>query len=796
LFAPLRLAALALAGGTLSYWAFARTTTYAVPASLDAGMLGLSFASAVASALLAGAALVCWRGSQPGRQPALARWASRIEALPVWWAVLPVAMAASYVAARIVLSPNGSTANYWPAFGLWTASMALILGSFASASGMARAVRAARSLTWRQVLRSDALVILLLVAAALAVRAAKLDAAPPLVHVDEEAIASEGLLMVEGEIRNMFAVGWGASPTMGFLPFGVFSKIFGVDIVTARLVSATFGALGVAATYILLREMFGRWPALIGAIFLIGYQFHIHFSRVALNVIWDSAFLAAALYFAYRAAKEQRPFHFVAAAVLAGLGLYLYHGSRVVSVVLAAYFAYLALTQPRLVRANIGNLALAVAAFAVVVMPIGAYFLTHEWTFSARVEAVGIFQSGWFEQQQDAGRSAVSILWDQTLHAFGGYVYYSENSPFTFSFEPVPLVGGIAALPFMAGFVYSVLNLTDKRYGLLLVAFVVPTILGGALVVGPNNGQRLMSTVPAIAGFVAVGLWQLGRHLLFWRPSLVIPLATLASVGLAAIGLHAYFDAAVNRPIYGGVANTMAVRYITALPRETRIYWYGAPAISASFSPYSLHDRHLIEVFDATPQEVTPVLEPTSSVYIFTADRESALSPLEQKCPGGETKAIEFRGNKVLTAYELTTPNACIPDVGAPDDFAQARPVVGLPFLDFTTTVDAGVEFKEPLPCELGLATVWYSLVPSTSGRVAVDTAGSWFDTVLAVYTGTDLGSLELIGCNDDVDGTRSLLEFEARAGTPYYVQVGSSGEDPASLGGLVQLSVSSTSAP
>lgn len=108
------------------------------------------------------------------------------------------------------------------------------------------------------------------------------------------------------------------------------------------------------------------------------------------------------------------------------------------------------------------------------------------------------------------------------------------------------------------------------------------------------------------------------------------------------------------------------------------------------------------------------------------------------------------------------------------DDFGSATLVGGLPYQDTVSTVDATLEPNEPdPPCAFGLAerTVWYEFTPGADTFVSVDTLGSTFDTVLAVWTGADLGSLEMVGCNDDALTLGAQLAFRAVSGTTYYIQ-------------------------
>ena len=112
----------------------------------------------------------------------------------------------------------------------------------------------------------------------------------------------------------------------------------------------------------------------------------------------------------------------------------------------------------------------------------------------------------------------------------------------------------------------------------------------------------------------------------------------------------------------------------------------------------------------------------------------------------------------------------------ANDDFASAAVVGSLPFQDTVSTVEATMEPNEPdPPCAFGVAerTVWYAFTPGSDTFVSADTLGSSFDTVLAVWTGPDLGALQLVGCNDDALSLGAQLGFRAVSGTTYYIQAG-----------------------
>lgn len=95
------------------------------------------------------------------------------------------------------------------------------------------------------------------------------------------------------------------------------------------------------------------------------------------------------------------------------------------------------------------------------------------------------------------------------------------------------------------------------------------------------------------------------------------------------------------------------------------------------------------------------------------------------------------------------------------------------------STLFATRDPAEPNHCNVvGGASYWFAYQAPTNGVVTLDTIGSTFDTVLAVYTfdGEFLGyvSLKPVACDNNgaPDGLRSRLQFTAEAGRDYLAVV------------------------
>ena len=110
------------------------------------------------------------------------------------------------------------------------------------------------------------------------------------------------------------------------------------------------------------------------------------------------------------------------------------------------------------------------------------------------------------------------------------------------------------------------------------------------------------------------------------------------------------------------------------------------------------------------------------------------------------------------------------------DNFSAATTLDGgLTTIAVTASnVDATAEPAEPEHAdEPGGASVWWRWTPSENGFATVSTAGSSFDTVLAVYTGSSVAALTEIASNDEDGGlSTSKVQFPVHAGVTYSIAV------------------------
>ncbi|HEY5912374.1 MAG TPA: hypothetical protein VJA21_17370 [Verrucomicrobiae bacterium] len=114
------------------------------------------------------------------------------------------------------------------------------------------------------------------------------------------------------------------------------------------------------------------------------------------------------------------------------------------------------------------------------------------------------------------------------------------------------------------------------------------------------------------------------------------------------------------------------------------------------------------------------------------------------------------------------------------DMFANSTPITGTNIVLTGSNVLATSEPGEPDHAfASGAASVWWTWTAPDNYAVTISTAGSSFNTVLGVYTGSSVSALTAVAGNDDAAGvSTSKVVFGATANHTYHVAVDGYGGD------------------
>lgn len=204
---------------------------------------------------------------------------------------------------------------------------------------------------------------------------------------------------------------------------------------------------------------------------------------------------------------------------------------------------------------------------------------------------------------------------------------------------------------------------------------------------------------------------------------------------------------------------------LTNYTTATLSFWHRIPSIEVNF------DAVRIYIDGAKIWEIT-----NSAVANWT-NVNISLTPY---VGASRVLKFEFYSDSAVTNEGWYLDDIQVTDqalAGTNDSFAAAQTLFNATGSVNGNNFGATQEAGEPNPLNLNPSstnTVWFKWTAPTNGLVTFDTAGSSFDTVMCIYSGSVLASLVSQGCNDDAGGgiVTSLVTFTAIQGTTYRIQV------------------------
>ena len=534
----------------------------------------------------------------------------------------------------------------------------------------------------------EAATVVALTLLAFVLRATALDSVPYTLGGDE---AWHGLLarqVLAGQLRNPFGMGYMSMPTAFYWPLSWSLWLVGDTVTGLRFAAALVGTITVPIFYLFARDLWGRRTALISTIFLTAYDYHIHYSRLGANNIWDPLFLVLMLWALDKGLRGTTPDtalhqkadtapvpsqepssrqyrYFLLAGLVMGLSMFFYTGARLLPLLAGVYMGFVWLRRGRHVPRLGAHIVLLVAACVTVAGPMLSYAQAHPDEWNARLNQVGIVQSGWLEREPElTGKSTAQILAEQFIRAAGAFHYYPDRTAWYAAERP--LLGFLAGAFAILGMAWAVARWRDRRYFLVLLWFWSVVITGGMLTESPPSSQRLVIAIPAVALLVAFGLEQsvhlacglldVGRR----RENLI--LGVLLTI-LATGSIYFYFVEFTPTRRYGsanGETATMMGHYLQELEGNYQAYLFGAPSLywrfgTMPFMAPAVQGTDVVEPLDGPPDflDETAGTAGQETVYLFVPDRSGDLAWVQQALPGGEIREFYDRAGRLrFIAYE------------------------------------------------------------------------------------------------------------------------------------------------
>jgi 4-amino-4-deoxy-L-arabinose transferase-like glycosyltransferase len=323
--------------------------------------------------------------------------------------------------------------------------------------------------------------------------------------------------------------------------------LLGPSAFSVRLAAALFGSATVLAIFFLGRALFGPWVGLWAALFLAVAPWHLHFSRVAFELIAFPLLMVWACTLLVRFTQGRRTLP--AALALCALCIYAYAPAALFVPVFLVGFGVLFL--PELLR-HWRQLLVALAVAAAVLAPAAVFFASEARTGTQYFRRTTFLdpQQPWREQAERFGRNYGAFFSPRFLAEEGDPIFrhavrgFGELHPL---YLPLVLLGAGAAL------------LRRDRVSKLLLWWLALYPVAPSLMNEIPSATRGIIGVPIFALLAAVGVGATLRALRFLAPRRrwgVRLQAGAVLAGLALLGvevgryLRAYF---VDYPTYAAL---------------------------------------------------------------------------------------------------------------------------------------------------------------------------------------------------------------------------------------------------
>jgi len=431
-------------------------------------------------------------------------------------------------------------------------------------------------------------------------------------------------------------------------------KLFGVNVLAIRLVTASLGVLTVLAVYLLVREILDHRLALVAAFLLAVSRWDVNFSRLGMHGVSTPLFAALAAYFLTRALRTERRLDFALGGVTLGLGLCFYAPYRLFPFVIGLFLVHKAIVERGFVRRHYLSVLVFALAALLVLAPVGQFAWRNPKTFFDRTRTTSIFRDKTGSQAIEAVRQSAK----QHLLMFN----YRGDPNGRHNLPGEPMLDFATSALFVLGLGYSLWRWRQPKY-LFLALWLLVMLCGGILSLEFEAPQslRAIGTLPAAYVLACVPLYLIATE---WDKAVKRCswlLAAACCLLLAYIGwknIHTYFQVqAKDFAVWNAfsTAETLTARRMAAMGSDYDFHvislYHNHPVLR--FLARNINQYERLETTDTMPLRESGERE---AVLFIDPERRPLFLDAKRYYPGGTFEEFQphFDGPAVLYSCQLT----------------------------------------------------------------------------------------------------------------------------------------------
>jgi 4-amino-4-deoxy-L-arabinose transferase-like glycosyltransferase len=522
---------------------------------------------------------------------------------------------------------------------------------------------------------------------ALGLRLTDLGSLPPAVHGDEGEVGMLALRILEGiEPLPLFASTiFGQNPAGFPYLMAPFLAIFGRNEVGLRILPAVMGAASVPFLYLIGRRGWGRLAGASAAWLMTISHFHIHYSRIAVPNIGTAFVVVVMIWLLFRAYRRNVVFlqespmppagspgtvptrlgtlrltaplaDFVALGLVLGLGQYIYHGSRLLPMIVGA--ACLFLLQKR--KITFLQILVVGATTTVAVAPLAAFYLDHWNEFVGRSQTVFIFTEANLRHTMGANATFADDLLPYLKHQFMttlGFIT-GDGDRSSFYIEDIPVFDPLTLVLLWLGFGALLTHIRRFEESVVATWFLLGIVFAGFLTIEQPNGPRVISVAPAIYLIGGIFMQRV------WAVQPAFMGGQLRRIALAVVGVLALLLFYLNWRTYfvdlkgytHAILPTVVARAVASAPDAASVYIIGDPILYAEHGTI----RFLAgteNIFDLrTPAALSDPTGNQSGIFIVALEPGlDELEVIQKQYPSGDGRMYsDGQGRFLYATYYLS----------------------------------------------------------------------------------------------------------------------------------------------
>ena len=493
------------------------------------------------------------------------------------------------------------------------------------------------------------ILLALIVALGLFLRAYHIDTAPPGIYPDEAVNGQDAIRALEtGEFQWFYPANQGREGLFMNLVALCF-KFFGISILTLKLPAIFFGTLTILGTYLLAKELFQKERVGLIAAFLYATSFWaINFSRISFRANMLPFVLAFTFYFLFKAVRVKKFRYFAASGFIFGIGVHTYIAFRIAPLILVILLCSFILSRKKFLLEYWKHIAVFVAMMFLAAAPMLYTFYAHPEFFESRSDSISALSPA-----MNHGHPFLTVFEGFGL-SLAKFNFWGDQN-WRHNYPPYPVLDPLVGIAFLFGMVYSASTLLhflirrikhrkrDARmdiHSLLIAWFFIMLAPEFMTAEGLPHALRSIGTLPPVIIFAALTfeyfLEKTQKNSKFYKKIIAsVVILMLVSIGLFNSIKYHYFWAHKEKVGLSFNKNlTDIAKYIQTLPpQQEKFVVTSYNTLEKAPIEVLIHPNNTSFIFPDKLSEINPQNNRDFMIF-FTEYNRDAIREMRQKFPG------------------------------------------------------------------------------------------------------------------------------------------------------------------